>query len=296
MFFLIFTNSVDFGNLQAYTHNSKKEVFNLSKILTYYKNLPKNEWNELRKSVSWVEYIIWWIIRILMIHASVQIYGMCKAGEKDSILFVQICATTLVTFAASLFRIIFPKQIFLGRLPYSAQKYATACAFFCSYFGHYHDLCAKPGFDTLLHIMTGFLLVFACYEIVMSMQLTDKPVSGFIASVIGFGMNCFVIILWEIFEFTVDYIGGGNLQAYIPVFSEGEKLIFKIFGDPATQDQLPVFDTMLDMMMALVSSVPAAALLWVKTAHQNKKREALQKSVQLSNQPQSEETETPVCV
>ncbi len=245
----------------------------MSKIIEYYKNLPKNEWKEFRKSVTWAEYVLWWIVRGLMIYAVVQIYGMYTAGEKDFVMMLQICATTAATFLVTVFRFIFPKQIFLGRIPYTVQKYAVICVFFCSYLGHYHDLCAKAGFDSILHVLTGFLMVFVCYEIVMSMQTKDRPVSGFIASVIGFGMNCFVIIFWEIFEFSTDYLFGGNLQAYIPVLSDGDQMLFTFFGNPVAQEQLPVFDTMIDMILALVSSVPAAVLLWVKVSYQNKKRE-----------------------
>lgn len=236
----------------------------------------------MRENVSIAEYILWWVVRFLMIYATVQIYGEYKDGTKDFILFLQILATTLVTFGVTLLRVIFPKQIFFGRVPYTVQKYAMIAVFFCSFIGHYYDKCASPGYDSFLHILTGFLLVFVCYEIVMSMQLSNKPLSGFMASVVGFGMNCFVMIIWEIFEFVFDYMYAGNLQAYIPVFPEGEYLIFTLFGKPATSDQLPVLDTMLDLILAVGSSIPAAAILWAVVAHKNKKREKLESSISLS--------------
>lgn len=257
----------------------------MKKIIQYYKQLPANEWKELRKNISVPEYIFWWLIRGLMLYAVIVSCKEYAAEEQSFIILLQLSVNFAVTFLVTLLRFVFPKQLFLGRVPYTVQKYAMVIVFFGSFIGHYFDKCAVAGYDSFLHILSGFLLVFVCYEIVMSMQLQNRPVSGFIASVIGFGMNCFVIILWEIFEFVMDYIGGGNLQMYDPPQPDSDYFLFRLLGMPVAMEQIHVFDTMIDIVLALVSSIPAAVLLWVLIARKNKKA-ALQQA----------ETEMPVPV
>lgn len=243
----------------------------MKKILNYYKELPKNEWNEMRKRVSIPEYILWWVVRVLMIYATACAFLKWREDSTQFMNFLQVAANLAVTFLATLLRVIFPKQIFLGRVPYAAQKYGMIIVFFGSFIGHHFGQCGVRGYDSFLHILSGFLLVFVCYEIVLTMQHGDKPVSGFIASVLGFGMNCFAIIVWEIFEFIVDYITGSTLQDYLFTQPPEDFLFFRLFGTPADMAQMPVLDTMLDMILALVSSIPAAAVLWAVVAYKKKK-------------------------
>lgn len=244
------------------------------KISNYYRNLPKNEWKALRKDISVPEYLLWWQVRIMMLYAmGMTAKTYLETGERLDIL-IQLIANVVASFAAPLLRFLFPKQIFLGRVPYTAQRYGMIIILIGSYLGHYHGFCGRPGFDSFLHVLSGFLCVFICYEIVIKgLQTEEKPVSGFIASVIGFGMGCFVIILWEVFEFTYDYFVGTTLQDFL--FNPADDYIgFRLFGKPVQIAQVAVFDTMTDMILALLSSVPAAGILWAHTAHKQKKEAA----------------------
>ena len=246
----------------------------LKKIASYYYHLPENEWKELRKSVSIVEYILWWQLRVMMIFSTLMVYkDYLETGERFDIL-IQLIANTVASFSVTLLRVIFPKQIFLGRVPYSAMKYGMVIIFFGSFLGHYYGYCGTHGYDTFLHVLSGFLCVFICYEVVINgMQLQKKPVSGFISSVIGFGMGCFVIIVWEIFEFSYDYFVNANLQDYL-FTPEADYIIFRLFGAPVNEKQIPVMDTMIDMITAMLSSIPASAIVWAMVAHKNKKLSA----------------------
>ncbi len=254
----------------------------MKKLFNYYRNLPKNEWLEMRKSVSTVEYILWWQVRVMMLFATLMVYKeYLETGERFDI-FIQLVANTVAAFSVTLLRVIFPRQIFLGRVPYSAMKYGMIIIFFGSFCGHYLGYCGNRGYDTFLHILSGFLCVFICYEIVVNgMQISRKPVSGFIASVIGFGMGCFVIIFWEIFEFTYDYFVGTTLQDFL-FAPESDYVVFRLFGVPKDERQISVFDTMIDMIVALLSSMPAAGILWASVAHKQKK-EALASAIQTAS-------------
>lgn len=262
---------------------------NIKAIGNYYRNLPKNEWKEMRKSVSTAEYILWWQLRVMMIVATLLVYKeYLVTGERFDII-IQLLANTAAAFCVTLLRVIFPKQIFLGRVPYSAQKYGMIIIFFGSFCGHYLDYCAKRGYDTFLHILSGFLCVFICYEIVSKgMQKPEKPISGFISSVIGFGMGCFVIIVWEVFEFAFDYYTGSFLQDY-EFQPAADYMFFRLFGTPVNATQYPVLDTMIDMVVAVLASVPAAAVLWAVTAHKQNK-EAAASAIQVLESPQIEIT------
>lgn len=244
----------------------------MKKIFNYCRALPKNEWKALRKDISVPEYLLWWQVRIMMLYAlGMTAKTYAQTGERFDIL-IQLIANAVAAFAVPLLRFIFPKQIFLGRVPYTAQRYGMIIILIGSYMGHYHGFCGRPGYDSFLHVLSGFLCVFICYDIVIKgMQTEEKPVSGFIASVIGFGMGCFVIILWEIFEFTYDYFVGTNLQDFL--FNPAEDyIVFRVFGKPKMTEQFPVFDTMTDMILALSASIPAAGILWAHTAYKQKKK------------------------
>lgn len=254
----------------------------MKKIGSYYRALPKNEWKTLRKDISIPEYILWWQVRVMMLYAlAMTAKTYLQTGEKLDIL-IQLIANAVASFAVPLLRFIFPKQIFLGRVPYTAQRYGMIIILFGSYAGHYLGFCGRPGYDSFLHILSGFLCVFICYEaVIKGFQTEEKPVSGFIASVIGFGMGCFVIIVWEIFEFTYDYFVGTNLQDYL--FSpEADYIVFRLFGNPVNTQQVAVFDTMIDMILALLASIPGAAVLWAWVAHKQKKPT---KQTELFHQP-----------
>ncbi|MBR6780184.1 MAG: hypothetical protein IKM24_04120 [Clostridia bacterium] len=262
----------------------------MKKIIDYYRSLPKNEWREMRKSVSVPEYVLWWQVRVMMLYAlGMTLKTYLETGEKLDIL-IQLIANVFAAFSVTFFRVVFPKQIFLGRLPYSAQKYGMILVLFGSYMGHYLGFCGKPGYDSFLHVLSGFLCVFICHEaVVKCLQKQERPLSGFMSSVVGFGMGCFVIIFWEIFEFVYDYFVGTTLQDFLFNPSE-DYILFRLFGTPAAPEQKAVFDTMIDMVLALVSSIPAAAILWASTAHKQKKQ-AQSEPLQFSQPPQIESQE-----
>ena len=80
----------------------------LKKIASYYSHLPENEWKELRKSVSIVEYILWWQLRVMMIFSTLMVYkDYLETGERFDIL-IQLIANTVASFSVTLLRVIFP--------------------------------------------------------------------------------------------------------------------------------------------------------------------------------------------
>lgn len=252
----------------------------MKKIAVYYKKLFINEYKLFRSEVSVTEYIIWWIMRGLLL--TVIIKWSIENGNSPTdelahhpLQIVQIWANLLGTFIVPVFRIVFPKQLFLGRLSYRTQKWGSFLCFFNCFFGHCLGLNLTTYlFDALEHFLSGFVLVFLCYQIIMSMRHDKREVSPLIGSVCGFGMAAFCHIGWEFFEFIVDYTvpNSGN-QDYSYAYGD-DYLPYRLFGKTANPGQTPLFDTMSDFAMALIASVIGAAFLWLSIYRRQKKEKA----------------------
>lgn len=246
----------------------------MKKIGTYYKNLFKSELKIFRSQISIPEYIIWWVMRLLLLSVIIQWELSNKSGETDypKLQIIQIWANLAGTFIVPVFRIVFPKQLFLGRLPYRTQKWATLICFSFCYFGHCLRLNATTAwFDDIEHIISGFLMVFVCYQVALSMRHDKSELSPLISSVCGFGLSCFCSIFWEIFEFVTDYLVEGSTNQGYNIGLDDDFLVKFFFGHPANPGQVPLFDTMFDLILGLSSAIMGGAVLWISVYLRQKK-------------------------
>lgn len=244
------------------------------KIGLYYKNLFKTEYSLFRSEISVAEYIIWWIMRLILLSVIIAWSLSNKRGETSyhPLQIIQIWANLAGTFIVPVFRLVFPKKLFLGRLPYRAQKWGSFLCFFNCFFGHCLGLNLSTYlFDALEHFVSGFVLVFLCYQVVISMRHDKRELSPLISSICGFGMSQFCHIAWAIFEFIVDYLveGSGN-QDYSYVYND-DYLLYRLIGKTANPAQTPLFDTMSDLTMALLASIVGGAVLWLVVYKKQKK-------------------------
>ncbi len=242
----------------------------MRKVLQYYKKLPANEFHQLFHKISVFEYFLWWLLRVGMIIGVTRLF----LSEQEPLIF---CLTVLgnlaMTFSVVLFRLIFPKSFFLGRLPYTTQRYINISVLAGSFFGHIIPLYHIPNYDKILHYIGGFFIVFIGYDLMRCMKHDNRPVSPFISSLGGFGFSCFLVIGWEIFEFFADYyIAGSNNQGYnIPLNPNNN--LYKIFGTGALNEgQIAVHDTMFDMIIGLVGAIFGAMALRLYVSRLNEKR------------------------
>ncbi len=241
-------------------------------IPRYYWRLFQNEFTQLRSEISIPEYILWWLLRIGMC------WGVCRLFNDPTQPFI-FCLTVagnyLMTFAVVLFRVIIPKWFFLGRLPYATQRYLNISVLFGSLFGHIFPLYGKiQNYDKVLHVVGGLVMVFLGYEIMRCLKHDNRPVSPLIGSFAGFGFSCFLIVFWELFEFFADYfIVGANNQSFTETAFGENDIFLKILGFGAQNaGQAAIYDTMLDMITALVAAVFGGFLLRLYIRFLNKRR------------------------
>ena len=215
-----------------------------------------------KSEISVFEYALWWVIRALMIFALISMI----IKERSFMSCFMVGANLAVTFVIEIFALIFPNKLFFGRLPFRVQTYVNFFVLAGSFFGHYIDLYRFEGiYDKILHIVSGFLCVFIGYEIMKAVSPSrELPRKWGVYG--GFMFSYFVMIMWEVFEFFSDFILDSNNQGFTPRFCEqvytDDYFFFKIFGrGNAGLDQLPILDTMIDILAAVVGSFAALALL-----------------------------------
>lgn len=257
--------------------SQKASITVMKKISQYFTSLFKSEFKLFRAEVSIPEYIAWWIMRILLISVIIQWELSNKSGETDypKIQIVQIWANLAGTFIVPVFRIIFPKQLFLGRLPYKTQKWATLICFSFCYFGHcLHLNGTTEWFDNIEHMISGFLMVFVCYQVALSMRHDKRELSPLVSSMCGFGLSCFSAIIWEIFEFITDYFVPGSVNQGYTLEIDDDFMFKYLFGNPANPSQVPLYDTMLDLMLGLSSAMLGAGVLWLYINKKQKSADA----------------------
>lgn len=242
----------------------------MQKLFKYYKNLPRYEYKQLRGEISPIEYILWWTVRALMIYA---LYSSIKNPDRDFLYRLTIFGNLSATFTVLLGRVLFPKFLFLGRLPYSVQRFITFHVLLGSFFGQYVGFYWRiPTYDKWLHLVLGVTGVFIGYHVMMCMKHNNRPVSPFIASFSGFGFSCFLSVAWEIFEFMTDYYIAGSTNQNYRWAPEPDMFFFKIFGLGAQNTgQAALYDTMIDTILGLTGAVIGGIIIWPYVKRHGKK-------------------------
>lgn len=223
----------------------------------------------LKSEGNVVEYIFWWIARIMMIYACFE-----TRGKVPPALHLAIIINTLATFAVPVLSVIFPQKLFFGRLSFRTQTYICFFVLLGSFFNHCVSAYRVLEFyDKWQHFFTGFGCVFLGAELLKALCPKEK-LSRRVSLISSVGFSFSVIVLWEIFEFFADFfIAGSTNQGYTdrPDFN---MLFFKIFGQGAgNTGQYPLFDTLFDMMAAVTGIAVAIAVnLILEQIWNNKKR------------------------
>ncbi len=206
------------------------------------------EFSVFRKEISVIEYIFWWIVRILMIIGSVDVTDNGDTGH----LVLQMVSNTIMLFILPTLHILPRKWCFFARLSYHNQTVATIMMFLATYLGNYQNFYDKiHAYDFWVHFFSGIICVFVGYD--LAKALAPKSSDKFdttVSTIVGFGLSCFAAVFWEIYEFTFDCIMGSNTQGYN---CDPEAMLAKIFT--VTIEQSPLFDTMTDLTGGFLGAV-----------------------------------------
>ncbi len=236
------------------------------------KSFFSGEIASLKSSVGKIEYISWWVLRIIMAIALIVKYK--ELGPGFSMTVLQLGLNLLATFTITLVRLILiPKKI-VCKLPFRCQTYLNVLIFFASFCGHglnyIHDVMS---WDKIMHLITGLLFVFIGNELLNMFSRPDDKMSPLLQTFTAFGFSNIAIVVWELFEFFVDYYWPqSNNQAY-NVNPDRDPWFQAIFGLGAqNENQWAVFDTCVDMLCAFLTSILGAVILLMILYRKEKKQ------------------------
>ncbi len=241
-------------------------------------NRFKYTFNSIMDDITPAEYVIHWVIRILMFYGAFHLYDQSQV--------VMYWVNMAALFGMSIVRFIAPKKTFLARLSFRIQHVVTFFEFIGGFVGKVSFIYAYsivPKYDRVLHFLSGAGVVivgFYIYKAIVSKEEDRSLQSPVLASFCSFSFSFAVMVFWEIVEFFGDYLFGSQCQGWY--YQPGENdIFFKIFKKAADPGQFPVWDTMMDMIDATIMTVIASTVLFfVLTALKKKKdeKEALKPS------------------
>ncbi|MCR4614619.1 MAG: hypothetical protein K5756_00520 [Clostridiales bacterium] len=223
------------------------------------KNYFKNVFNTFKSELTVWEYILWWVLRGLMVWAAVKKY---REDPSDFVVVI-LCINLAVTFLVPLLRIFGFLKLFFGKLHLRLQSYINLLIFFCSFLHHGCDLGnTVKDYDKYLHMLTGWLCVLIGYEIIKSTRRGESLSPGVYALASG-GFSCMVSAAWEIFEFFSDYYIQGSRNQDLSYHLENNNIFVHIFGSGAgNPGHIAVFDTTMDIICNLCFCLAAMLLLY----------------------------------
>ncbi len=239
------------------------------------KNFVLKEIKSLKSSLNIAEYISWWVLRIMMTAALAVKY--IKAGDSFDMNVLTLALNLLATFTVPLVRLLlFPKKI-VCKLPFRSQTYLNILIFFASFCGQGLDAGGEvTSWDKIMHLITGLLFVFIGNEVLVMFSRPEDKMSPLLRTFTAFGFSNAAIVIWEIFEFFVDYYWPLSTNQAYNVSPERDPWFFKIFGMGAqNENQWAVFDTCVDMLCAFVTSAIGGGLLLLILYRREKKQIAV---------------------
>lgn len=220
----------------------------------------KSEYKTLREELTLPEYISWWTLRLIQAFVLVRLIIIDRTNTNVLLLSLNL----LATFTVPLVRLLLlPKRIFC-RLPFRTQTWLNVQIFFGSFLAQGLEWNHKvTSWDKVLHLIAGFLMVFIGNGISQMFIDRNDKVSPLFRTYSSVGFSYVAIVVWEVFEFFADYYwAGSNNQAY-NISPDRDRFFFEIFGYGAqNENQWAVFDTNVDMLCAIVGSIPAAIILF----------------------------------
>ena len=237
-----------------------------------------NNWLEkhvIANGLNLFEYAIWWLMRFALLGALGYIIKTELIDNDNlSIRIFQIAGCFLATFTVPIVRKLFFFVKPLKRMSLRMQTWINVTAFVASFFGQgldfYHEI---PTWDKIVHLFTGGIVVLIGNELVNSFSKKNERISPFNRTLASAGFSCFVIVIWENYEFLCDYFWEGSaLQRYEPGddYDHLDTLFVKFFGESVNNNRIEyaddgsieavvtnwqLFDTNVDMLYAMMCCI-----------------------------------------
>lgn len=247
----------------------------------------------IANGITVFEYIVWWIMRLALLVVLGYIFKIKFIDEGNfSIRIVQIAGCFLATFTVPIVRKLFFFIKPIKNMSLRMQTWINVTAFVASFFGQgldfYHEI---PTWDKIVHLFTGGIVVLIGNELVNSFSKKNERISPFNRTLASAGFSCFVIVIWENYEFLCDYFWEGSaLQRYEPGddYDHLDTLFVKFFGESVNNNRIEyaddgsieavvtnwqLFDTNVDMLYAMLCCIVTAIGLFTFYTIKEKKAE-----------------------
>ncbi len=225
------------------------------------KQFVADEISTLKKSVTAIEYVLWWVLRVLQTGAL--IYLIKTNPEDGNVLLLTV--NLIATFTFPLIRIIFSPIKIVKRISYRAQSWLDVMIFFGSFLAQglrwNHEITS---WDKILHLIAGFFVIFIGNEFIEGFIRKQDRISPLLRTFAATGFSYMAIVIWEVFEFFVDYYWVDSSNQAYNISPDRDAWFQTIFGLGAqNENQWAVFDTNVDMLCAVVGAIPAGIILLV---------------------------------
>lgn len=229
-------------------------------IIMKIKSKIKYVWHRIFEDITVPEYISWWVVRVMLLCSVI--------FAKDKSYMILDSINMLAAYAMSFLLFIAPRKSFIARLNLRCQHIINLLEILGTFMGHLLNVYAYVSkYDRILHFISGFAGVIAGYYIYKALEEKDgklkylRPTTATFASV---SFSFMIMVLWEIQEFFSDFFIGSQNQGYN--YAPGEDdIFFKVFGHGANGgvSQFPLWDTMMDIMDATLTTAISAVVLYV---------------------------------
>ena len=233
-------------------------------ILSGLRSKLELEIKKVNEDTSIFDRLFWWCVRGAMIYAFFEWDNRPEA--------TLMLANLIGTFAITLVHLVFPRESVLAKVSYKTQSLITVIVFLGSYGGNYCEIYyIVPRFDLFLHFVSGILCVLAGYYIALTLVKHKSRKDSVLISLFALAFSCFIMPAWEVSEFIGDFIWGTSNQGFYWGPTD-DSFFFKLFGHGAENKMLYyLFDTVYDVLLAMVTTVITFVLLYVWLEYRRKK-------------------------
>ena len=109
------------------------------------------------------------------------------------------------------------------------------------------------------------------YYVALTLVEHKSRKDSFLISLFSFCFSCFIMPAWEVSEFIGDFIWGTSNQGFYWGPTD-DSFFFKVFGHGIGNTQLYyLFDTVYDVLLAMVTTVITFVLLYAALEYKRKK-------------------------
>lgn len=210
----------------------------------------KTQFSELKTTIPLAEYIFWWILRFAMIGGMIYLTVTNPGTYHIKLMFLN----SLGMYAIPLLRLLDFKKLLFAKIPFRTQTYISVMIFFGSFMGHAVNAYRFfTSYDKFLHVVSGVIVVLIGDLLAHSY---DKNMTVKIRFFLSQGLSYTIMVLWELCEFFSDFYIKDSVNQGFSYAPAENFFFFKIFGHgQGNVAQYPVFDTNIDMLCAVVSSL-----------------------------------------